>query len=397
MISSILVKGFQSHKETILDLHEGVNVLVGLTGAGKSVIFKAFDWVFRNRPLGDEYRSWWGGDTKVAILLKEGQRVGRVRTDNDNYYFINDKEFRAFGNGPPPQPVLDFLNLSDVNFQAQSDPSFLISNSSGEVARYLNRAVHLDVIDQALGNIGGTLRKEKEDLKRERGSLEDDRAKLADYDWLEEADKRTTLLEALQGSVFSLQSQRRGLLGISAEYEKTEKELVGLDKILSFSFAIGRLIHLNGEIEKQNREWEQLAGIVDQHEKAEKELVGLLPLEGMGMEVKRLLGLAEKIKVDQVRYNSLDQIVELYEETERVVDSYSWIPEAEKKLDELEELAFDVKSLKIIRERIDNVILNIEETSIALKQAEASQKKLQEEFGKLMPNRCPLCEQEVRK
>ena len=54
MLTQIKIKNFLSHKNAIIDLHEGVNALIGETGAGKSAIFKALDWLFQNKPSGEE-------------------------------------------------------------------------------------------------------------------------------------------------------------------------------------------------------------------------------------------------------------------------------------------------------------------------------------------------------
>ncbi len=400
MISKIQIKNFQSHRETTLDLHEGVNALIGLTGAGKSVVFKSLDWLFRNRPLGMEYRSWWvkpDDPTQVEIILKEGQRVGRVRTDSSNYYYIDKQKFEAFGKGSPPQPVLDLLNLSDVNFQLQSDPSFLISNSSGEVARYLNKAAHLDVIDQTLSSIASTLRKEKEDLGQTKKDLELTQEQLVLYDWLPEADEKLMGLEKLQERVAALVFQSSALVIVTEEYEKVEKELVVLQGILVFSKETDRLLNLCGQIEKQNIEWEQLAAIVDQYEKTEKELEGLIPFEGMGLEVKRLLALEEGIRDKRQKYHAFFDLVSDYGKIKKDLNFYEWLPNAEKEWMRLDKLKFDVLALRSSQTGLRQIVDGTNEVIEILSQTEKEREKLQKEFTRLMPDICPLCEQEIKK
>jgi len=397
MISQVRIQNFQSHKETVLDLHEGVNALIGLTGAGKSVVFKALDWLFRNRPLGDEYRSWWGGDTQVEIILKEGQQVGRVRTDSENYYYIDKQKFEAFGKGPPPQPVLDLLNLSDVNFQAQTDPSFLISNSSGEVARYLNRAAHLDIIDQALSSIASTLRKEKEDLGQAKEDLEQTQEQLVLYDWLPEADGKLVGLEKLQEKVTVLVIQSSALVTIVEAYEKTEKELVGLKEILRLGVEVEKLTLLNCEIGNQNIRWEQLAAIVDQYEKVGKELEDLIPLEGMGSEVKRLLVLEEGIKDKRHKYYAFFDLVSDHDRAKKEITSYDWLPKATEEFEWLGSLNFGIGKLRANKIGLATLIKSVSEASESLTQTEKECEKLQKEFTRLMPDVCPLCEQEIKK
>lgn len=397
MISQIKVKNFQSHKETTLDLHEGVNALIGLTGAGKSVVFKSLDWLFRNRPLGDEYRSWWGGDTQVEIILEEGQKVGRIRTDSDNFYYIDKKQFRAFGNGPPPQSVLDILNLSETNLQMQSDPSFLISNSAGEVARYLNRTSHLDTIDFALSSIASTLRKEREDWGQTRKDLEQTQEQLLQYEWLPEADEELAGLEKLQEKIAALIVQSSALVIIVEEHERTENELIGLKDILKFGVEVEKLTLLNREIGNQNVRWEQLAAIVDQYEKIGKELTDLIPLEKMGSEVKMLLILDGEIKNKQTQRDGLAKLEYDIVTAKVELESYVWLPRALEDFKRLDNLNLGVGKLRTNKMGLERAIGEIDETSALIKQMEVDYKKLQDEFDRFMPNRCPLCMQEVKK
>lgn len=397
MISQIKIQNFQSHKETVLDLHEGVNALIGLTGAGKSVVFKALDWVFSNRPLGTEYRSWWGGDTQVEVILKEGQRVGRVRTDSENYYYIDKQKFEAFGKGPPPQHVLDLLNLSDVNFQAQTDPSFLISNSSGEVARYLNKAAHLDIIDQTLSGIASTLRKEKEDLGQAREDLEQTQEQLVLYDWLPEADEKLVGLEKLQERILCLNKETIGVQTIVKEYEQTAIVLVAVQNILFFSKEVDRLLNLHAQIEKQNDQWEKLAAVIDQYEKVGKELGDLIPLEGMESEVKRLLVLEEGIRDKRQKYYVFFDLVSDHDRAKKEITSYDWLPKAAEEFERLGSLNLGIGKLRANKLQLTALVGSVSEASESLTQTEKEREKLQKEFTRLMPDVCPLCEQEVKK
>ena len=350
MLIQIICKNFLSHKNTVIDLHEGVNALIGETGAGKSAIFKALDWLFQNKPSGEEYRSWWGGNTEVEVTLKEGQKIGRIRTKSDNYYYIDKQEYRAFGKGSPPQEVLNILNLSDVNFQSQLSPAFLLSNSSGEVARYLNKVAHLDIIDQTLTNISGTLRKEKEELQSNQVRLQSAQQQLIKYDWLPNAEEELEKLESLERDIIQLNIEKGFLTNLLDNYGITEKELKKFDTILEFQPEVEGLIKLHQQIEKDNQQWEVLAGVVDSYEKTESELKVVSKLTKAEDDVKLLLGLVQNIGVQK---------------TERL--------------------------------ELENVCKKIEREIIYLQEVERDKGILQKQFDKLMPDRCPLCEQQVAK
>ena len=150
MIEVLKLKNFQSHEKSSLEFCGGVNCIVGSSDSGKTALLRALNWVINNRPTGDSFRSHWGGDTVVDIMLDE-QLIRRERTKKTNLYLIDSaydpkEEFKAFGTDVPEE-VTKVLNFSSLNFQNQMDAPFLLSSGAGEVVRYLNQVVDLDVID----------------------------------------------------------------------------------------------------------------------------------------------------------------------------------------------------------------------------------------------------------
>ncbi len=152
MIVKVEIENYQSHEKTLLDLVPGVNVIIGESDAGKSAIFRAINWAASNRPLGDIFRSEWGGDTKIVIHTSEGDVIERRRTASKNEYIVNGKPLTAFGT-ETPEEVIDVLRMDAANIQAQSDPPFLLSVSPGEAARMLNRAASLEDIDRTIAGL----------------------------------------------------------------------------------------------------------------------------------------------------------------------------------------------------------------------------------------------------
>ena len=160
MITQVEIENFQSHRHTIVSLVDGVNVVIGPSDAGKSAVFRAINWVRSNRPLGDAFRSNWGGDTKVTVTTSDGHTIQRIRTDRDNMYVLdNELILKAFGT-EPPEEVFTLLQLDSFNVQTQDDGPFLLSLSPGEAAQLLNRAASIDGIDVVIGN-----------LKKEHGAI----------------------------------------------------------------------------------------------------------------------------------------------------------------------------------------------------------------------------------
>ena len=156
MLIKVEIENFMSHQNTVLEFVPGTNVIIGESDQGKSAAFTAINWVINNRPLGDFFRSVWGGDTRVALYTAEGDVIERIRTDNKNEYRINGEILEAFGT-QVPQEVSNILQLDGYNIQAQMDPDFLLSQTPGEAARILNKAAAIDEIDTTVSGISKAL------------------------------------------------------------------------------------------------------------------------------------------------------------------------------------------------------------------------------------------------
>lgn len=155
-IRTIQLKNFQSHKDTRLDLAPGVNVVVGRSDSGKTAILRALEWVRTNRPVGDAFRSHWGGGTHIAVELDDGAIISRTKKDKLNIYGADNVDFKAIGQGVP-EDIIKLLGLTDINIQHQHDPPFLLTLSPGQVARELNRFADLDRIDDLLSTLSSRL------------------------------------------------------------------------------------------------------------------------------------------------------------------------------------------------------------------------------------------------
>ena len=113
MINSIDIENFQSHKKTSLTLDPGVNIIVGPSDCGKTVVFRALNWLINNRPGGNEFESWGGGAPLVNIKVDD-HAITRTRKKSTNIYALDKEEFKAFGTSVP-DPIQKVLNLTNIN------------------------------------------------------------------------------------------------------------------------------------------------------------------------------------------------------------------------------------------------------------------------------------------
>ena len=195
MIQSLKINNIQSHENTQLLFSKGVNVIIGASNQGKSAILRALYWVRNNRPLGiDTLASHWALNEKgnlttpmSVVLTNDNGVVERRRSKDDNQYIVNGNELNVVKTDVPVQ-VEETLRLSDTNLQKQLDAPFLLSQTSGEVAKYFNSIVNLDVIDKVLTNVESKRRKTKSDIESTKERVDELEKSLNEYDWIDEVE-----------------------------------------------------------------------------------------------------------------------------------------------------------------------------------------------------------------
>jgi len=353
MIKSLGIGNFQSHKETDLEFSEGVNIIVGPSDSGKSSILRAINWPINNRPSGEAFKSNWEGETFVDLELDNEVVISREK-GKDNLYVISGHEgkepveFKAFGQGVPDE-IKQELQMSEINIQYQLDAPFLLSNSPGEVARYLNNIVKLDKIDSSLSNISKWLRQEQGDLKRGIIYLTELKDQERQYNWLDQADGQLTNLEGLIGQISDKNNKSTDLLYIINNISDINIEKVKIQLVLKAELQLIKLQTLEAEILKIRASKEKAISLYRDLENIDSRLCNIRILTDLSPKIEPLLTLNRDI----------DKLTDKAENLEGLIDDIS-----------------DIQTKKIHRGQ----------------QLEMMQK----EFDDLMPDTCPLCGQGIK-
>jgi exonuclease SbcC len=153
---------FQRHERLRVDFAPGVTTLCGPTDAGKTAVFRAVRWVCLNLPAGGRLTRHGAARCKVALGV-DGRKVARVRGDRENLYRLDGEDYRAFGQGVPPE-IAKLLGLDAVNFARQFDAPFFLTMPAPEVSRQLNAVVDLGVIDGTLAAAASKAKAEADSL-----------------------------------------------------------------------------------------------------------------------------------------------------------------------------------------------------------------------------------------
>ena len=186
-LQKIILNNFQPHKNTVLELVEGVNIIIGTSDVGKSSIERLVEWVRTNRPQGDTFKHW-DADNKDEVsgsIMADNHTVTLKRVGSKNIYELDNESFNTL-NGQVPTEISDFLRLDYINMQGQDDKYFLLQDTAGEVAKKLNAIVGLDIIDIATKKANEQVTQGNKDIKQTKNSIGDLKKALADSVYLKD-------------------------------------------------------------------------------------------------------------------------------------------------------------------------------------------------------------------
>jgi len=350
MINSLTVKNFQSWSKANLKFDPGVNVIIGPSDSGKTALLRALLWVLTNRPGGDAFRSRWNGQTKVIVRIgQRNQKIVREKDKQRNLYQLNDKEFKAFGQGIPEE-ILEFHNIKNINIQSQLDGPFLLGDSSGQVARYLNEIVGLDIIHESQKRATRMIRETESGLSNFNERLKELRNDIEKFNNLDDILLECQILQKKENKVNDIWARRGAIDGLIAKINEAEIKFDELTPFISLAPLVDETLSLLEEKDRIKKEIDDLRNIIKQIESTKTDFDQVSSLASLGPGVDELLNLNKK------RTGIIER-----------KDSLYWI------------------------------INSITKTGQELKDIKKSKKKMVGEYNDLAPDICPLCGQEWKK
>jgi len=188
-MKKVKISGFQSHRNTELNLHPNVNIIVGQSSSGKTAIFRAIEWLNTNRPLGTRFISHGEKEARVSIDDAQGIKTNKGKTA----YNVGEAAFDSGSN--VPDLVVQKLNLSEINIQNQLDEHFLITSSPGEVARAFNKILNIEKVDEYNSKLTTQINTTNTIIKEKTEQIESLTNKLKDLDYLDEMQKEVSFVE----------------------------------------------------------------------------------------------------------------------------------------------------------------------------------------------------------
>lgn len=275
-ISKLLIENFQAHEKTKIELVPGINVFIGSSDSGKSSVLRALKWVLLNQPNGNSFHSFWSKNTKVKAMVAD-KVITRIRTKSKNQYKLGDELFEAFG-ATVPEEISLHHNIKENNIQNQMDAPFLLSQSSGEVARLCNRAVNLELIDTVSSAIRGVLLNTRQRLSFCKEGLENEKIKLEKYDNIPKITKLIDLGEQKEQSKIDKYNKANTIkkhIGIIVENKEASIIVNACNKQLTILNKLEKLYSKKKEKENLINSINRWLKIVDNNKEASKGMEGL--------------------------------------------------------------------------------------------------------------------------
>lgn len=215
VLKALQLDYFQSHKDTIIEFHEMLNVIVGTSNYGKSSIVRAIRWIVENQPHSD-WLSWFAGrgqECSSAMEFSDEAWVLRMRKGAENTYAHSnapDDPLHGFRKDVPPQ-VQEVLQMDSRNIKSQHDPYFMFQETPGEVARMLNRVVGNDDINKFFKRVDSIIDTSQREKNRVETDIKTKQEKLASLKWLDKALERVHKIEALNTQITECKNKRHRL------------------------------------------------------------------------------------------------------------------------------------------------------------------------------------------
>ena len=350
MIDQLTLQNFQSHKNSVLNFDEGVNVIIGNSDCGKTAIIRALKLIQTNRPSGSAFQSSWGGETVVQLqTTSDTISLSLYEKGKNREYDLNEITFKAFGTDVPEE-IQQALNMNEINLQAQFDQPFLLTSTAGEVAAHFNRIAHIDQIDVATKKVSSWIREISDIVKADERNLEQLQESLTIFPDMEKLEIDIEVLEEMTEKRQAKINRQSKLGSLITSIQTTEKEIETKSKILKLEKPVNNLFELIEQQEEQQKQYVSLSTLV--------------------IKVQKTTSKIEEQQELLTHETTVNSILKLYEERETLVEA------------------------KI---RLNKAVSGLNNTNLLLKQERLNLSTQNALFEREMPDICPLCETNLKK
>lgn len=346
--TELKVKGFGQHIERVVKFTPGLNVLVGESEVGKTMLIRALYLLIENSPRGGEklYQSWFT-DEPLSIQLRDNQG-NTVKRKNNKYYLNGGDPLKAFGTSVP-EPIRQLFNFKEINWQKQLHPHYLLFSTGGSAGKILNNATGMAVQELLITEIKSDLSDSKSEIKRLKKNNDE-------YQQTLERLRHVTRFRIKAEAIINIQNNA---IEIEKKADRLENILIQLEEIRK----------IKNSYKKVEKHMDTLNQILEDYKEVDV-------YKAM---VNKLIGLLNKINE-----------IEIFDHV-KVIDYL-------QRLQRLESLNFELTTAKTTINLLEKYIREVKEQKefqekylIEMKQVE---KELENTFIQL--GYCPFCNREIK-
>lgn len=327
MINRLEIINFQSHENLTLDFVPGINIIVGKSGSGKTAILRAINLIAHNRPSGNGFIKH--DSTESIVKLYMNKDIIIRKKGKNNQYIINDnKPLEAFGQDVPEE-VQKILNFSILNYQQQLDAPFLLSKTSGEVSKFLNKIINLEIIDITQQNIKKIIRSFKLQIEIEEKQKEEIKNKIDGFNWIDNCENELIVLEQLQNEININELDIKNLNEIIYAIQNIENIKNKSISILEYKNKVDLLLDEYENIKKEQEDIEYLQTIIFKINQIEQDIekykvYDFKDINKINVFIERYID----IKKNDVYIDDLNGIIAVFEEVyEKIKDCNALLQE----------------------------------------------------------------------
>lgn len=358
MLKKIKLKNFQLHEDLELEFVPGLNIITGASHSGKSSVFRALRYLFRNKPsIGSNCFLRHDQDLFSVEAIVDGKSIKREkdRLGRVNKYTVDGNEYPTVGTTVPEEidewtggSIVEIGNDEyDLSFLSQTENSFLVFENDGTKAKAIGKLSGVDVLDNGV-------KKANSEALAEAKKLGDLKAKVKEFEI------KLNYLEPFEEQKEKFESIEKKYLKLKA----LEGKVTGLKKLkVDYQNSFARSVKNPGDaIEKT----EKLNDLISLYGQSSKYLYQISRIKSVLESVKRTLSkkvpLAIGIKIDllDIKIKEFPPIVDKYRRVIALVEKAKKSVKHKKFLILLRENASSIKKIKDIENLLGKSKVNLD-------------------------------------
>lgn len=422
-LSQIILENFQSHKHSVFDLSEGLNIFTGESSNGKSAIMRGMRWLMDNH--GRSQRNSFirhGADyAKVTAVFDTGLMVSRVinkKAHRDNGWEIYDPltgetekgntrmvdEVRAlFGYTKVQYDTDDDL---DINFLNQGDGWYFIGDhvTSSKRAKIIGAIFGTHYTDAVMRDLEKNIRQIKQQEKVRENDLSKTKDNIKEFDYLDDVKKTLNVVKDKIKELKELTERKEQIDKLVEKEKQLDKQRTELKVIIKDTDSIDKAKEMLNGLERISADYLtniRLINKTKQIKEQEKKNSHILEQTKNTEELKTLVG---KLESKNEEYQT---VVKLLSDRAKVVKEGQSSRKLVKDLGHLDVVRKKAERLQSLSDKFSILSsLNNENTSIQkkahselekIKKYEKLSKDLQNTYKELIEEHgaCPTCGQTV--